>query len=383
MTDSAVLAERAALEQEVAGRTLCDELAAAADSFGERPAYSDRDGAGPWQTLTWSQTRQRALELAAGFRARPAARRRGGADDAQPGRARPGRPRRRARGRRTCDPLRHPRARPGEPSSRRTARRGSPCSTARISWPDGSPSWPSCPGAQDHRSRRGGVPVRGRFITWADFQRSARRSGPRTRRRWTSAWPRSPRRPGGAALHLGNHRQPQGRGRSPTPRRVRVAATVRAGTFSRSPVGLLSAARAHRRADVQLYPPVGSPPTSTSAPTRQPADRHGRRGPADRVLRRAPGLGEDPGRDPGPDGGRAGRGEEGRGGRGHGGRPARTSGLPVRLDRGRGAGRAVRAADAAVLGRSGRCSASARRRSCSARPRRCRPRSAGSSPGSA
>ena len=28
MTDSAALAERAALEQEVAGRTLCDELAA-------------------------------------------------------------------------------------------------------------------------------------------------------------------------------------------------------------------------------------------------------------------------------------------------------------------------------------------------------------------
>ena len=67
MTDSAVLAERAALEQEVAGRTLCDELAAAADSFGERPAYSDRDGAGPWQTITWAQTRQATLDLAAGL----------------------------------------------------------------------------------------------------------------------------------------------------------------------------------------------------------------------------------------------------------------------------------------------------------------------------
>ena len=44
MTDSAVLAERAALEQEVAGRTLCDALAATADSFGELPAYSDREG---------------------------------------------------------------------------------------------------------------------------------------------------------------------------------------------------------------------------------------------------------------------------------------------------------------------------------------------------
>jgi len=67
MTDSAALAERAALEQEVAGRTLCDELAAAADSFGEHPAYSDRDEAGPWQTITWAQTRQAALDLAAGL----------------------------------------------------------------------------------------------------------------------------------------------------------------------------------------------------------------------------------------------------------------------------------------------------------------------------
>ena len=68
MTDSAVLAERAALEQEVAGRTLCDELAATADSFGERPAYSDRDGTGgPWQTITWAQTRETALDLAAGL----------------------------------------------------------------------------------------------------------------------------------------------------------------------------------------------------------------------------------------------------------------------------------------------------------------------------
>src|SRR5215813_10455991 len=61
MTDAAVLAERAALEQEVAGRTLCDDLAATADSFGELPAYSDRDGADPWQTITWAQTRDAGL----------------------------------------------------------------------------------------------------------------------------------------------------------------------------------------------------------------------------------------------------------------------------------------------------------------------------------
>jgi long-chain acyl-CoA synthetase len=68
MTDSAVLAQRAALEQEVAGRTLCDDLAAIAENFGGLPAYSDRDGAGgPWQTVTWAQTRELALDLAAGL----------------------------------------------------------------------------------------------------------------------------------------------------------------------------------------------------------------------------------------------------------------------------------------------------------------------------
>ena len=40
-------------------------LAAAADGFGDWPAYSDRDGP-PVETLTWAQTQQAALELAAG-----------------------------------------------------------------------------------------------------------------------------------------------------------------------------------------------------------------------------------------------------------------------------------------------------------------------------
>jgi long-chain acyl-CoA synthetase len=61
-----ILAQRAAMESQVAGRTLCDQLLETAESFGGLPAYSDRDG-GPWQTITWHQTRQQALELAAGF----------------------------------------------------------------------------------------------------------------------------------------------------------------------------------------------------------------------------------------------------------------------------------------------------------------------------
>jgi len=54
------------MQQQVAGRTLCDELLAAAGQWGDLPAYTDRDG-GPWQTITWQQAREQALQLAAGF----------------------------------------------------------------------------------------------------------------------------------------------------------------------------------------------------------------------------------------------------------------------------------------------------------------------------
>ncbi len=64
---SEIAAQRAAMRAEWAGKTVCDALAEAAGRFGSRPALSDRDGAGPWQTLTWAETRQRVLELAAGF----------------------------------------------------------------------------------------------------------------------------------------------------------------------------------------------------------------------------------------------------------------------------------------------------------------------------
>jgi len=63
-----ILLQRAAFEQAVAGRTLCDQLLATAESWGDLPAYSDTDG-GPWQTITWRQTREQVLQLAAGFAA--------------------------------------------------------------------------------------------------------------------------------------------------------------------------------------------------------------------------------------------------------------------------------------------------------------------------
>jgi long-chain acyl-CoA synthetase len=64
---SQIAEERAALEAVWAGQTVCDALAATAERFGDLPAYSDRDDDGPWHTLTWAQTREQALDLAAGF----------------------------------------------------------------------------------------------------------------------------------------------------------------------------------------------------------------------------------------------------------------------------------------------------------------------------
>jgi long-chain acyl-CoA synthetase len=63
---SEVLRQRAELEETIQGDTVCDALRrTAADSAGE-PALSDR-AEDRWRTLTWAQTRQQVLELAAGF----------------------------------------------------------------------------------------------------------------------------------------------------------------------------------------------------------------------------------------------------------------------------------------------------------------------------
>jgi long-chain acyl-CoA synthetase len=66
MADDAVLAQRARIEQEIAGRTLCDVLDDNADRHGEAPAASWREGA-TWRTLGWREYRQRVVEVAAGL----------------------------------------------------------------------------------------------------------------------------------------------------------------------------------------------------------------------------------------------------------------------------------------------------------------------------
>ncbi len=62
-----VLEERAAMERQSDGQTMTGLLRETAARWAELPAYADRDGTGPWQVLTWAQTRDRALRLAAGF----------------------------------------------------------------------------------------------------------------------------------------------------------------------------------------------------------------------------------------------------------------------------------------------------------------------------
>jgi long-chain acyl-CoA synthetase len=60
--------QRAEIEGAIEGRTLCDELRQVAETSGDADAYSDEAGTGDgWRSLTWSQVRQKVLEVAAGF----------------------------------------------------------------------------------------------------------------------------------------------------------------------------------------------------------------------------------------------------------------------------------------------------------------------------
>ncbi|RAY13944.1 long-chain fatty acid--CoA ligase [Actinomadura craniellae] len=67
MTEAGIAAERAQFEARIAGQTLPARLADTAERHADLPAYSDRTPGGTWRTLTWGETRQRALELAAGY----------------------------------------------------------------------------------------------------------------------------------------------------------------------------------------------------------------------------------------------------------------------------------------------------------------------------
>jgi long-chain acyl-CoA synthetase len=61
------MTDRAEFEAEVADRTLCDVLESTAAEYGDMPAYSDRDGDAPWQSVTWREFREAVLAMAAGL----------------------------------------------------------------------------------------------------------------------------------------------------------------------------------------------------------------------------------------------------------------------------------------------------------------------------
>ena len=65
-----VLATRAEIEEQIGERTLVDALAETVESYAGEPAYSDKhhvpDGE-TWRTLTWTEVRDRGLDVAAGL----------------------------------------------------------------------------------------------------------------------------------------------------------------------------------------------------------------------------------------------------------------------------------------------------------------------------
>ena len=66
MTTS-VIEQRAEIETAIADLTLCGLRRATAADHGDMPAYSDREGDGAWETVTWQQFRDKVLQLAAGL----------------------------------------------------------------------------------------------------------------------------------------------------------------------------------------------------------------------------------------------------------------------------------------------------------------------------
>jgi long-chain acyl-CoA synthetase len=66
MTEEAVLAERAAIDAEVDGKTIVDYFNRNAERYGDQPAVHWKDN-GEWAQLTWSEYRNAVHDAAAGF----------------------------------------------------------------------------------------------------------------------------------------------------------------------------------------------------------------------------------------------------------------------------------------------------------------------------
>ena len=369
---SDVLRQRAEIEESIRGRTVCDQLRETAERFADDPALSQAAPDGPdpagWPTLTWAQARQQALRAGGRLhRARPRPRRAGRDHDAQPDRARAGRLRR------ACTPAgsRSPSTPPWPPSRwpswPGTARPGSPCWTGRTSWPGGSRCWPSLPGLGTIIVRDASAcPAGEQYLTWDDFAALGRErlaADPALVHR--AAGRDRPGGPGHPAVHLGDHRQPQGRPAHPPLRPVRGGrGGERGGTVNPHVrwVSYLPLAHIAERM-FSIYLPLSTAGHVYFCPDAQQLIKTVGEVKPDRVLRRAAGVGEDQGRDPGPAGRRGRPGPAGRGAS----RPwtpaaGTCESTPVRPDHAGRAGRGVPPGRRAGAGaRSGRCSGWARR----------------------
>ncbi|HEV8420876.1 MAG TPA: AMP-binding protein, partial [Actinomycetota bacterium] len=62
-----VLAERATIDAEVQGKTICDTLARNAETYPDQPALSWEEG-GSWRTFTWKQYREKVAAAAMGLK---------------------------------------------------------------------------------------------------------------------------------------------------------------------------------------------------------------------------------------------------------------------------------------------------------------------------
>jgi long-subunit acyl-CoA synthetase (AMP-forming) len=66
LNETRILAERAEVEREIAGRTLCDLLEDNARRYPDAPAASWRQGE-EWATLTWRELHERVVATATGL----------------------------------------------------------------------------------------------------------------------------------------------------------------------------------------------------------------------------------------------------------------------------------------------------------------------------
>ena len=248
-----------------------------------------------WRTQTWTETGERALDVAAGLMKR-------GVQPATRSRSWPP----------TASSTSSPTSAPCTPPPPR-------CRSTTRSRRSRSPTWRATPSPTvaflenaDHLARwqraldesgslRGVVVIDARqpdgddrFVTWDDLVAAGAAHRAEHGDEVTPGQTSSPRDAGDDPLHLGHDREPEGRGADPPQRALRGAQHPRGGRPPRPAArGQLPAARPHRRAGARPLRPAdpGQPHPRHRRPRR--AAGRARRGAPDGVLRRAAGLGED------------------------------------------------------------------------------------------